>query len=104
MSYSHRLAGRALVTGCVATVVVAVAAAVVLAEPAQPPGAESLTRGIQALDGHQYKQAEKLFDSALARGGLTRAQTLTAYVDLGVTLVALGRTRRGARARSKKRR
>jgi hypothetical protein len=75
------------------------AAAIAHADPAAPPpGAESLTRGIQALDAHDYKQAEKLFDSALARGGLTRAQTLTSYVDLGVTLVALGRTDAARRA------
>src|SRR5207249_3682097 len=55
-------------------------------------GAESLTRGIQALDAGDYKKAENLFDSALAKGGLTRAQTLTTYIDLGVTLVLLGKT------------
>ena len=65
---------------------------------AEPKGAESLTRGIQALDGKQYKQAENLFDAAIAKGGLTRVQTLTTYVDLGVTLVLLGKTDAAERA------
>ena len=60
---------------------------------AEAPGADSLTRGIQAFEGHHYKEAEGLFDNAISRGGLSRAQTLTAYVDLGVTLVALGKTK-----------
>ncbi len=60
---------------------------------AEAPGADSLTRGIQAFEAHHYKEAEGLFDNALSRGGLSRAQTLTAYVDLGVTLVALGKTK-----------
>ncbi len=60
---------------------------------ADAPGADSLVRGIRAFEAGHYKQAQKLFDSALARGGLTRAQTLTAYVDLGVTLVMLGKTK-----------
>src|SRR5690348_12901734 len=65
---------------------------------AEAPGAESLTRGIHAFEAKQYKQAEKLFDNALTRGGLSRAQTLTAYVDLGVTLVALGKQKAAERA------
>lgn len=65
---------------------------------ADAPGAEPLSRGIRAFEARQYKAAEKLFDSALARGGLSRAQTLTTYIDLGVTLVLLGKTRAAERA------
>jgi hypothetical protein len=65
---------------------------------ADPPAAESLARGIRAFETRQYKLAAKLFQSALARGSLTRAQTLTAYIDLGATFVALGKTDAGERA------
>ena len=62
------------------------------------PGLDALTRGIQAFEAGQYKQAEALFDNALTRGGLSRAATLTAYVDLGVTLVVLGKADGAERA------
>ena len=64
---------------------------------AEPPGVEPLTRGIRALEKRDYAQAAKLFENALTRGGLARVQTLTAYVNLGAALVALGKTR-GAEA------
>src|SRR5664279_2148174 len=59
---------------------------------ADAPGIEALSRGIRSFEARQYHEAEKQFGNALARGGLSRAQTLTAYVDLGVTLIALGKT------------
>jgi Domain of unknown function (DUF5916) len=65
---------------------------------ADPPGAETLTRGIRALEKGDYAQAAKLFDNALTRGGLARVQTLTAYVNLGASLVALGNIKGAERA------
>jgi len=62
------------------------------AASADAPGIEALTRGIRAFEAKQYRDAEKSLETALSRGGLSRAQTLTAYVDLGVTRVALGKT------------
>jgi Domain of unknown function (DUF5916)/Carbohydrate family 9 binding domain-like len=59
---------------------------------ADAPGIEALSRGIRSFEARQYHDAEKQFGNALSRGGLSRAQTLTAYVDLGVTLIALGKT------------
>jgi len=59
---------------------------------ADAPGIEALTRGIRSFEAKQYREAEKELETALTRGGLSRAQTLTAYVDLGVTRVALGKT------------
>jgi hypothetical protein len=56
---------------------------------ADPTGADSLVRGIKAFEQRDYGKAKSLFEGAIARGGLTRAQTLTAYIDLGATLVAL---------------
>ncbi len=68
------------------------------ASSAEPPGADALVRGIRAFESKEYKTAARLFESALARGGLTRAQTLTAYIDLGATQVALGKTAAASRA------
>jgi len=65
---------------------------------ADAPGVDALSQGIQAFEAKQYKTAEELFGNALVRGGLTRVQTLTAYVDLGVTLVVLGKDRAAQRA------
>ena len=65
---------------------------------ADAPGADALTRGIRAFEAKKYETAQKLFDNAISRGGLSRAQTLTTYVDLGVTLVLLGKTRAAERA------
>ena len=65
---------------------------------AEPTGADSLVRGIKAFEQHDYGKARTLFEGALARGGLTRAQTLTAYIDLGATLVALHKDTAAERA------
>jgi len=65
---------------------------------AEPPGAAMLARGIRALEKSDYEAAVTGFENALARGGLSRAQTLTAYVDLGAALVALGHTKEAQRA------
>jgi hypothetical protein len=73
-------------------------ALVVRAAWADTPGAESLTRGIQAFEQHNYALAAAQFDNALGRGGLSRAQTLTVYVDLGVAYVALGKTKQAQQA------
>jgi hypothetical protein len=59
---------------------------------ADAPGIEALTHGIRSFETKQYAEAAKQFANAISRGGLSRAQTLTAYVDLGVTLIALGKT------------
>ena len=65
---------------------------------AEPRGGASLVAGIRAFEKHDYAEAAKQFQAALAKGGLSRAQTLTAYIDLGTTLVALGRTNLAQRA------
>ncbi len=65
---------------------------------AEPTGAELLARGIRALEKREYQAAEKQFETALAHGGLTRAQTLTAYIDLGAALASLGKTNAAERA------
>lgn len=74
---------------------IALAARVALAESA---GGELLARGVKAFDAHDYKNAAKLLDSAIARGALSRDQTLTAYIDLGTAQAALGKTRAAAHA------
>jgi hypothetical protein len=79
----------------VLVVCVVFAARAVLAEA---PGVEPLTRGIRALEKREYSQAAKLFENALSRGGLARVQTLTAYVNLGAALVALGKNAAAERA------
>jgi Domain of unknown function (DUF5916) len=79
-------------------VILGVLALVARIARADPPGAEMLTRGIRALEKGDYAQAAKLFDNALTRGGLARVQTLTAYVNLGASLVALGNVKAAQRA------
>ena len=81
---------RVVTRGVLAIAMAIVVVARVVA--AEPPGVEPLTRGIRALEKHDYAQAAKLFENALTRGGLARVQTLTAYVNLGAALVALGKT------------
>ena len=65
---------------------------------AEPSGAALLARGIRAFETRDFAGAVKLFEGALARGKLSRAQTLTAYVDLGTTLAALKKSKEAAEA------
>jgi hypothetical protein len=65
---------------------------------ADGPSNPIMTRAEAAAQKQDYASAEVLYTEALDKGGLSTAETLQCYVQLGIARIALGKTKEGRAA------